>query len=56
MKNILLASIAVLTLSLTGLSAANGFSAPAKTKEIQSQTNSMPIPVCPPDDANACGM
>ena len=55
-KNLVLASIAVITLSLTGFSAVNGFSAPAKTKGIHSQTNGMPIPVCPPSDANACGM
>ncbi len=56
MKNIVLASIAVITLSLTGLSAADGFSnTSASAKLTKDQPNRMPIPVCPPDDPNACG-
>ena len=56
MKNLVLASVAVLTVSLTSLTVSSPFSAPTKSKNIQPQTNGMPIPVCPPDDANACGM
>lgn len=56
MKNLILASVAVLTLGFTSLNASSSFSAPTKPKVTQSQTNCLPIPVCPPDDANACGM
>ena len=56
MKNLTLACVVVLTVSFTSLNASSSFSAPTKTKVIEPQTNCLPIPVCPPNDPNACGM
>lgn len=55
MKNIVRAFVVVL--ALTGAAASSQISsASAKTTITASKTSAMPIPVCPPDDPNACGM
>ena len=47
----------VVTLVLTGAAATTQTSnASAKNKVVASRTSMLPIPVCAPNDPNACGM
>jgi hypothetical protein len=55
MKHIVRAFVAVLV--LTGVAATTQASnASAKNKVVASRTSMLPIPVCAPNDPNACGM
>jgi hypothetical protein len=55
MKHIVRAFVAVLV--LTGVAATTQSSnASAKNKFVASRTSMLPIPVCAPNDPNACGM
>ena len=56
MKNVVRAF--VVALALTGFAASTQISSAAKTssKVTIAKTSAVPIPVCPPDDPNACGM
>ena len=57
MKNIFRALVVVLT--LTGASAAAHVSNQAQKSSARltlSKTSAFPVPTCPPDDPNACGM
>jgi hypothetical protein len=47
----------VLALTVTGAAASTQItSASAQTKVAVAKTSAMPIPMCAPDDPNACGM
>jgi hypothetical protein len=47
----------VVVLALTGAAASSQItSASAQTKVAVAKTSAMPIPMCAPDDPNACGM
>jgi hypothetical protein len=46
----------VVILALTGAAATQTSSASTQKKVAAAQTSMLPIPVCPPDDPNACGM
>ena len=47
----------VVVLALTGAAASTQIaSASSQTKVAVAKTSAMPIPVCAPDDANACGL
>jgi hypothetical protein len=47
----------VIALAVTGAIATSfANAAPAKASVIAGKTSAMPIPNCPPDDPNACGM
>ena len=55
MKTIVRAFVVVL--ALTGAAASTRIaSASAQTKVIPAKTSAMPIPMCPPNDPNACGI
>lgn len=55
MKNLVRA--AVVALVLTGVAASTQISsASAQTKVTVAKTSAVPIPMCPPDDPNACGI
>jgi hypothetical protein len=55
MKHVVRAFVAVLV--LTGVAATTQSSnASAKNKVVASRTSMLPIPVCAPNDPNACGM
>jgi hypothetical protein len=55
MKHIIRAFVAVLV--LTGaIATTQTSSASTQNKVAASKTSMLPIPVCPPDDPNACGM
>ena len=55
MKNIVRAFVVVL--ALTGAAASTQISsASAKTTVTASKTSAMPIPMCPPNDPNACNI
>ena len=55
MKNIVRAFVFVL--AITGAAASTQIaSASAQTKVSVAKTSAMPIPMCAPDDPNACGM
>ena len=55
MKHIIRAFVAVLV--LTGaIATTQTSSASTQNKVTASKTSMLPIPVCPPDDPNACGM
>jgi hypothetical protein len=55
MKTIVRAFVVVL--ALTGAAASTQIaSASNQTKVIVAKTSAMPIPMCPPDDPNACGI
>jgi hypothetical protein len=55
MKNIIRAFVVVL--ALTGAAASTQItSASAQTKVSAAKTSAFPIPTCPPDDPNACGI
>ncbi len=55
MKTIIRAFVVVL--ALTGAAASTQIaSASAQTKVTVAKTSAMPIPMCPPNDPNACGM
>ena len=56
MKNIVRAF--VVALALTGFAASTQISNTAKSSNTVtiSKVNSAPVPSCPPDDPNACGM
>ncbi|HEY6412378.1 MAG TPA: hypothetical protein VIX42_01745 [Edaphobacter sp.] len=55
MKNVIRAFVIVL--ALTGAAASTQIaSASAQTKVIVAKTSAMPIPMCAPDDPNACGI
>ena len=55
MKNIVRAFVAVLV--LTGVAASTQIaSASSQTKIAVAKTSAMPIPMCAPDDPNACGI
>jgi hypothetical protein len=48
---------AVVVLVLTGAAASKQITpASAKTRVNVAKTSAMPIPMCPPDDPNACGI
>jgi len=54
MKNIIRAFVVVL--ALTGAAASTQIaSASAHTKVTVAKTSAMPVPMCAPDDPNACG-
>jgi hypothetical protein len=53
MKTIIRAFVAVLV--LTGAAASTQITS-AQTKVTVAKTSAMPIPMCAPDDPNACGM
>ncbi len=47
----------VIVLALTGAAASTQIaSASAQTKVSVAKTSAMPVPMCPPDDPNACGI
>jgi len=47
----------VVVLALTGAAASTQIaSASAQTKVSVAKTSAMPVPMCPPDDPNACGI
>jgi hypothetical protein len=47
----------VVVLALTGATASTQIaSASSKTTVAVAKTSAMPIPMCPPDDPNACGI
>jgi hypothetical protein len=47
----------VITLVLTGVSATTQISsASTQNKVVASRVSMIPVPTCPPDDPNACGM
>jgi hypothetical protein len=47
----------VVVLALTGAAASTQIaSASSQTKVAVAKTSAMPVPVCAPDDANACGI
>ena len=47
----------VVVLALTGAAASTQIaSASAQTKVTASKTSAIPVPMCPPDDPNACGI
>lgn len=47
----------VVVLALTGVAASTQIaSASAKTKVTVSKTSAIPVPMCPPDDPDACGI
>jgi len=55
MKHIIRAFVAVLV--LTGaIATTQTSSASTQNKVSAARTSMLPIPVCPPDDPNACGM
>ena len=55
MKHIVRAFVVVLV--LTGAAATTQTSnASAKNKVVASRTSMLPVPMCAPDDPNACGM
>jgi hypothetical protein len=55
MKNIVRAFVVVLV--LTGVAATGQTSsASAKNKVTAARTSMLPVPTCPPDDPNGCGM
>jgi hypothetical protein len=55
MKTIVRAFVVVL--AITGAAASTQIaSASAQTKVTVTKTSAMPIPMCAPDDPNACGM
>ena len=57
MKNMIRAAVVVL--ALTGASAASHFAAPSQSNGSRmtlTKTSAFPVPTCPPDDPNACGM
>lgn len=54
MKNIVRAFVVVL--SLAGSVAYTQISASAQTKVSVARVNNMPMPCCPPNDPNACGI
>ena len=55
MKNIVRAFVVVL--ALTGAAATTMTpSASAQNKAISAKTSMLPVPMCPPNDPNACGM
>jgi hypothetical protein len=53
MKNIVRASL--LVLALTGVAATTQISA-GSSKVTVAKVNALPIPMCAPDDPNACGI
>ncbi len=54
MKNIVRAFVLVLTVS--GSVAYTQINASAQPKVSIAKVNSLPMPCCPPDDPNACGL
>ena len=47
----------VVVLALTGAAASTQIAtASAQTKVSAAKTSAMPVPTCPPDDPNACGI
>jgi hypothetical protein len=47
----------VVVLALTGATASTQIAAAsAHTKVIAAKISAMPVPMCPPDDPNACGI
>ncbi len=55
MKTVIRAFVVVL--ALTGAAASTQIaSASAQTKVSVAKTSAMPVPMCPPDDPNACGI
>jgi hypothetical protein len=47
----------VVVLALTGaVASTQASSASAKNKVIAARVSMLPVPTCPPDDPNACGM
>jgi hypothetical protein len=46
----------VLVLAITGIAASTQVSASTQTKVTVAKTSALPIPTCPPNDPNACGM
>ena len=55
MKNVVRAFVVVL--AITGAAASTQIaSASAQTKVTVAKTSAMPVPMCAPDDPNACGL
>jgi len=54
MKNVIRAFVVALTLA--GSVAYTQINASSQTKVSEARLNSMPVPCCPPNDPNACGM
>ena len=55
MKNLVRAFVVVL--ALTGIAASTQIaSASAQTKVSVAKTSAIPVPMCPPDDPDACGI
>ena len=54
MKNVIRAFVVALTLA--GSVAYTQINASAQTRVSMARVNSMPMPCCPPNDPNACGM
>lgn len=54
MKNVLRAFVVALTLA--GSMAYTQINAFSQAKVSMAKANSMPVPCCPPNDPNACGM
>ena len=54
MKNVIRAFVIALTLA--GSVAYTQINASAQTKVSLAHVNNMPMPCCPPNDPNACGM
>jgi hypothetical protein len=54
MKNITRALVIALT--LTGAVASAHTSSNNSTRLVSSKLSAFPVPMCPPDDPNACGM
>ncbi len=56
MKNIVRAFVVVLALSGAVASTQLSSASTRNTTVVAAKTSAMPMPTCPPDDPNACGM
>lgn len=56
MKNIVRAFVAVLVLTGAVASTQTSSATTATNKVTAAKTSVLPVPMCPPDDPNACGM
>jgi hypothetical protein len=54
MKHLIRAFVVVLV--LTGAAASTQTSASTQNKVTAARTSMLPVPTCPPDDPNVCGM
>ena len=46
----------VIALALTGAAASTQISASAQSKVTVARNSALPVPMCPPDDPNGCGI